>query len=46
MFNEGHEDVEDLRSERNQFTLAQQDAFRDFKAETTELVAVIVLLIN
>src|SRR6185503_18055818 len=41
---ESNQYVENFRRERNQFTFAQQDAFRDFEAETAEFVAVIVLL--
>jgi hypothetical protein len=39
-----HENVENLGSKRNLFTFTQQDTFRDFQAETTKFVAVIVLL--
>jgi hypothetical protein len=46
MLNQRYENVEDLRSERNQLTLTQQDALRDFEAETTEFVTLIVLLIH
>ena len=44
MFDERHEDVEDLGSERNQFTFAQQDTLRRFQAETTEFIALTFLL--
>jgi hypothetical protein len=44
MLYERHKDVEHFRREWNELTFAQQDAFRRFQAETTEFIAVIVLL--
>ena len=44
VFDERDQDIEDFRRQRDRLTFAQQDAFRDFEAETTEFIAVIVLL--
>src|SRR6185369_7909944 len=46
MLNEGNENIENLRRERNKLTFAQQEAFRNIKAEATELVTLIALLIQ